>query len=52
MLLGKYNYHILDYALFYMNLRRNARDRVEAFLAKQPPSPPPAQTQADTQAPG
>jgi hypothetical protein len=26
------SYHMYDYGLFYMNIRRNARDRVEAFL--------------------
>lgn len=28
------NYHMYDYALFYMNIRQNAVDRVEAFLEK------------------
>lgn len=27
-------YHIYDYNLFYMNIRQNAQDRVEAFLNK------------------
>lgn len=31
--MGKDNYHTLDYSLFYMNLRRNAERRVEAFLS-------------------
>lgn len=26
-------YHVLDYNLFYMNIRRNAEERAEAFLA-------------------
>jgi hypothetical protein len=30
--LGKGNYHPVDYQLFYMNLRRNAAERVAAFL--------------------
>ena len=29
--MGKDNYHPLDYSLFYMNLRRNAAERVAAF---------------------
>ena len=33
--MGKDNYHTLDYSLFYMNLRRNAAQRVEAFLSSQ-----------------
>jgi hypothetical protein len=32
---GKDNYHVYDYNLFYMNIRRNAQDRIEAFLARQ-----------------
>lgn len=32
--LGKGNYHLLDYGLFYMDIRENAKTRVEAFLAK------------------
>ena len=31
--LGRDNYHIYDYALFYVNVRQNAQARVEAFLA-------------------
>ena len=27
------NYHIVDYSLFYMNLRRNAEERTQALLA-------------------
>ena len=30
---GRDNYHVLDYALFYGSLRKNARDRVEAYQA-------------------
>ena len=30
--LGRGSYHIYDYSLFYMNIRRNACDRVSAFL--------------------
>lgn len=36
MLLGKDNYHILDYGLFYANLRRNAQTRVDAYLKANP----------------
>ena len=32
LLLGRDNYHILDYALFYMNLRQNAQVRALAWL--------------------
>jgi len=32
MPLGRDNYHIYDYALFYVNIRQNAQARVEAFL--------------------
>ena len=32
MPLGRDNYHIYDYALFYVNLRQNAQARVDAFL--------------------
>ncbi len=31
--LGRDNYHVYDYALFYVNVRQNAQARVEAFLA-------------------
>ena len=31
--LGRDNYHIYDYALFYMNIRENVQARVDAFLA-------------------
>jgi len=34
--LGEDNYHVLDYSLFYLNLRRNAVDRVNAWLGQQP----------------
>lgn len=30
------SYHTLDYALFYMNIRRNAEERVAAYLAVHP----------------
>ena len=36
MPMGKDNYHIYDYGLFYMNIRENARERVEAYLAQSP----------------
>ncbi|MEM6963227.1 MAG: DUF3089 domain-containing protein [Bacteroidota bacterium] len=32
MLLPNGNYHNYDYSLFYMNLRKNVQDRLEAFL--------------------
>jgi hypothetical protein len=32
------NYHIYDYNLFYMNIRRNAEQRARAFLATAPAS--------------
>jgi len=32
MPMGPGNYHIYDYNLFYMNIRRNAEERVEAYL--------------------
>ncbi|MEX0644710.1 MAG: DUF3089 domain-containing protein [Parvularculaceae bacterium] len=31
--LGEDNFHILDYSLYYMNVRKNAADRVAAYLA-------------------
>jgi hypothetical protein len=33
MPLGRDNYHIYDYALFYMNIRENVQTRVNAFLS-------------------
>jgi hypothetical protein len=33
--MGKGNYHVLDYGLFYLNLRNNAVARVRAFVAGQ-----------------
>ena len=30
---GKSNYHIYDYAFYYMNIRQNVQDRVGAFLS-------------------
>lgn len=36
MPMGKDNYHIYDYGLFYMNVRENVRERVEAYLAQSP----------------
>ena len=35
------NYHIYDYNLFYMNIRRNVAQRVEAFLARPRPEAAP-----------
>ena len=34
ILLTKKNYHIADYNLFYADVRKNAEDRVRAYLAK------------------
>ena len=31
---GKGNYHIYDFTFFYMNIRKNAADRVNAYLSK------------------
>jgi hypothetical protein len=31
--MGRDNYHIYDFSLFHMNIRRNAQARVEAFVA-------------------
>lgn len=31
---GEDNYHVMDYALFYMNLRRNAFDRVGTWIKR------------------
>jgi hypothetical protein len=33
------NYHIYDYNLFYMNIRKNVEDRVKAYLAAPRPVP-------------
>ena len=33
--IGPENYHPIDYQLYYMNLRRNAQDRVSAYLREQ-----------------
>lgn len=33
--MGEDNYHLLDFSLFYGNIRKNAQDRVAAFLAAQ-----------------
>ena len=32
MPLGRDNYHIYDYALYYLNIRENVEARVEAFM--------------------
>ena len=32
MPMGRDNDHVYDYGLFYMNIRKNARDRVAAYL--------------------
>jgi len=36
---GEDNYHMLDYSLFYLNLRRNAVERVNAYQALQDSEP-------------
>ena len=38
LLLGQDNYHVLDYALFYMNLRQNAQARSIAWLTRHAPT--------------
>lgn len=35
---GRDNYHIYDYALFYLNIRENVETRVDAFLRNNNPS--------------
>lgn len=35
---GRENYHSIAGALFYGNIRRNVKERVDAFLAAQPPA--------------
>ena len=37
--IGPYNYHPIEYQIFYVNLRRNAQARVEAFLKRQASAP-------------
>lgn len=37
--MGRDNYHIYDYSLFHMNLRRNAEARVQAYLAERATAP-------------
>ncbi|MET0533414.1 MAG: DUF3089 domain-containing protein [Steroidobacter sp.] len=37
--MGRDNYHVYDYHLFAMNLRKNAQLRVEHYLANPPPPP-------------
>jgi len=36
LLYGRENYHAIGLALFYGNLRRDAQQRVDAFLAMKP----------------
>lgn len=36
--MGRDNYHIYDYSLFHMNLRRNAEARVQRYLAEHAPT--------------
>jgi hypothetical protein len=38
--MGHDDYHLYDYTLFYINLRRDLERRVEAYLAKHPPPAP------------
>lgn len=37
--MGRDNYHVYDYHLFAMNLRKNAEQRVASYLANPPPPP-------------
>jgi hypothetical protein len=39
LVIGPENYHPIEYQLFYMNLRRNAEDRVAAYLREHPAAP-------------
>ncbi len=50
---GDDNYHILDYALFYLNLRRNAVERVDAYqtLQDSEPDDEPENSSADSEPP-
>jgi hypothetical protein len=41
--LGGQNYHGLDYALFYMNVRENTQRRVAAYLSRTAPGAPPSE---------
>jgi hypothetical protein len=34
MPMGRDNYHVYDYTLFYMNVRKNVAERVAAYMAK------------------
>jgi hypothetical protein len=34
--MGRDNYHVYDYSLFYMNIRKNAEERVAQYLAQHP----------------
>lgn len=36
MPMGRDNYHVYDYTLFYMNIRRNVAERVAAYLSRSP----------------
>ncbi len=36
MPMGRDNYHVYDYTLFYMNIRRNVAERVAAYLSQSP----------------
>ena len=36
--MGRDNYHVYDYSLFHMNLRKNAETRVAQYLAQHPPA--------------
>ena len=36
MSMGRDNYHIYDYTLFYMNVRKNVAERVAAYLSRSP----------------
>jgi hypothetical protein len=39
LVIGPENYHPIEYQLYYMNLRRNAEDRVAAYLRERPAAP-------------
>lgn len=36
LMMGGRNYHLMDYHLFYMDIRLNAEERVRAYLGKKP----------------
>ena len=44
---GRDNYHIYDYALFYLNIRENVQNRVEAFMRAKRSTDPAVVSSAD-----